>query len=563
LVILGLGYTAHEASAALVVDGKVVDAIARERLTRLKRDGILYGSCKLSLDVAVNYCLERHGLALSDVDLVIWNHIDHPTALHLTAQLMAERSQGFGGSKCLALPHHFAHACCAFYLSPFKEGAVLVADSSGGPLDRIRDNCVGPEAEVGAAGVPIIQRLCSASRGALESESFYYCDGKVWSCIRKITGHGIGGRYGKISQILFDDPLDAGKTMGLAPYGVPVQSSLLECKGPPEMPTYEATHGPEWELLKSQIEVWRSAKDPVRDYKAPLPAGVARGIQDEAEEALLAYARWLRQSSNSTNLCIAGGVALNCVANSRIAEESGFKNVFIPSAPGDDGIALGCALYGAAVQGELQRGSSGAFMGRSYSHTIEEIASFGFISLFPSPEIESWIAQQIADGAVVGWFQGSAEMGPRALGHRSFLADPRNRQVRDHMNKVVKLRETFRPFAPVVLEEAVLEFFEQSYPSYFMSFVATVRADKRSQIPAVTHVDGTARYQVLRKADNPELDALIRAFMRITGVPMLLNTSFNRAGEPIVETPQDAARCALASSADYLVLDGSVYKRGS
>jgi len=171
------------------------------------------------------------------------------------------------------------------------------------------------------------------------------------------------------------------------------------------------------------------------------------------------------------------------------------------------------------------------------------------------------VASKIADGSVVGWYQGGAELGPRALGHRSFLADPRRADIRDHLNRVVKNREMFRPFAPMVLEEAVPEYFEELHPSYFMSFVSAVRKEKRAIVPAITHVDGTSRYQVLRKADNPKLYELVSAFAKRTGVPLLLNTSFNRAGEPIVETPMEAARCMLASSVDYLVLDGIIYAR--
>jgi carbamoyltransferase len=562
LVVMGLGFTEHDSSAAIVINGKLTTAIARERLTRIKRDGTVWGSAKVGLDAAIHYCLEQNGLTVRDVDLVVWNHIDHVSSLELTALSMSEGSKGLFGRPFLVLPHHFAHACCAFYLSPFPEAAVLIVDGRGGTIAGLKRNCTGPEPEAVMNGKTIVQDLKNDRlEQTYELESFYRCDDHDWMPLRKIVGgEGIGDRYGKISHLLFGDMLAAGKTMGLAPYGVPgLQSALLERRGPADMPVFSAARGPAWETLKGQIRAWQSTEMP-RDYTEPLPAAVAATIQQEAEEALLTHARWLRRTCNSTNLCISGGVALNCVANSRIAKESGFDDVFVPAAPGDDGVAVGCALYGAALHGELRREWTTTFLGRSYLHSSEEIKTLGLTPVSAGTCCFGWIAQQIAEGAVVAWYWGGAELGPRALGHRSFLADPRKPQMRDYLNEVVKGRETFRPFAPVVLEEAVTDFFEDHHPSNFMSFVGSVRPKKRSDVLAITHIDGTARYQVLRKRDNPELDSLIRAFMEITAVPMLLNTSFNRAGEPIVETPEQAAHCLLASSAHYLVLDGLVYR---
>ena len=187
----------------------------------------------------------------------------------------------------------------------------------------------------------------------------------------------------------------------------------------------------------------------------------------------------------------------------------------------------------------------------------------GLERCFQNEDVYETVAQELASGAVVAWYEGGAELGPRALGHRSFLADPRRTDLRERLNAEIKRRETFRPFAPVVLREAVSDYFVESNPSYFMSFVAGVREEKRAVIPAVTHVDGSARYQVLREQDNPTLCKLIHAFAKLTGIPMLLNTSFNRAGEPLVETPVDAARCVVASTADYLVVNHVSYRNVS
>lgn len=564
MVVLGLGFTDHEASAALVIDGELKTAIARERLTRLKRDGNLFGSRKLDLSPAIRYCLDEHRLALGDVDLLVWNHVDHLSPKKLTVLLALEGGMDFSGIPLLVLPHHFAHACASFYLSPFEEAAVLVADGNGGSLGGLLRDCHGPEPESIGKGSAIVQNFLTENlETARELESFYYCDSRRWTILRKIVGDsdGIGARYGAISSLLFENPLDAGKTMGLAPYGKPHDHAVfLEPRGPADLRAFQGTHGQGWADLKRQIKTWRKA-DGELNYLAELPSNFAATIQHETEEAVLTHARWLRGASDSANLCMSGGVALNCVANSYVAQHAGFGSVFIPPAPGDDGVAAGCALYGAALQGELRRGSCPVYLGRGYSHDARELSALGLVPASPSQTPAELLAQEIAAGAVVAWFQKGAEFGPRALGHRSFLADPRNPAMRDHLNRVVKNRESFRPFAPVVLEEAVLDYFEASHPSYYMSFVANVRPEKRSAVPAITHVDGSARYQVLRELDNPELHQLIAAFAKRTGVPLLLNTSLNRGGEPIVETPLEAARCMLAASAKFLVLDGVIYAR--
>ena len=564
MVVLGLGFTDHEASAAIVVDGRLATGVARERLTRMKKDGKMWGSKRLDLSPAIRYCLDAHGMELSDVDLVVWNHIDHVSTAEVSAVLSSEGGMGLWNLPLLVLPHHFAHACSAFYLSPFSDAAILVADGSGGPVDGLRLHCVGPEVISLKAGSVILQNLRSDQEEiAREHESFYYCDGREWQSLRKIVGDwaGIGAEYGSVSEFLFGDCLHAGKTMGLAPYGKPRTRTLfLEPTGPPDMPAFKSVHSPERAAMEEGIRSSRDGRDSF-DYLELLPSAFAASIQFEVEEALLAHAHWLHRRTHSRNLCLAGGVALNCVANSRLALEAGFDATFVPPAPGDDGIAIGCALFGAARSGELKRGFGPVFLGRSYSHEAKDLEASGLVPIPQFQNVHELIAEQLAAGAVVAWYQAGAEMGPRALGHRSFLADPRKRSMRDHLNKVVKNREMFRPFAPVVLEDAVTEYFDQCHPSYFMSFVARVRDEKRSIVPAITHVDGTARYQVLRRSDNPELYELVAAFARLTGIPILLNTSLNRAGEPIVETPLEAARCVIASLADYLVVDGLAYGR--
>jgi carbamoyltransferase len=334
---------------------------------------------------------------------------------------------------------------------------------------------------------------------------------------------------------------------------------FFEDAGTEELRAFTRMTSPERAALEAKIERWRQHTTN-SNYKSALLTDFTASLQLETEEALITHARWLRERTGLTKLCFSGGVALNCVANTRLAEECGFEEIFVPPCPGDDGISVGCALYGASISGGVKAVDHASYLGRGYSHEPEALEALGLERCFEGEDVFETVAREIANGAVVAWYEGGAEMGPRALGHRSFLGDPRRADIRDRLNAEIKRRESFRPFAPVVLSESVGEYFVESNPSYFMSFVAQVREEKRDIIPAVTHVDGSARYQVLRRQDNPTLFKLIETFAQVTGIPMLLNTSFNRAGEPLVETPLDAARCVVASTADYLVVDKVAYR---
>jgi len=565
--ILGLSFSDHEASAALVMDGKLVSAIARERVTRIKRDGIRWGGCRLDLSPAIQYCLDTNGLTLEDIGLIVWSHTDHLSADEVYKSLAAEGGLDICSRPMLPIPHHFAHACGAYYSSPFRgEVAVMIVDGAGGPFGAMMKNCTGPEPEKIARGVVPIQNLSPfEGDGSRELETFYRFDDKGGEVLRKVIGHwcGIGAVYGHASKLIFGDYLDAGKTMGLAPYGRPHPTKLFfEESGPEEMRVFARSVSQERGALEARIEKWRQHTR-ASNYKSELLTDFTASLQWETEEALIEHARWLQKQTGLKRLCFSGGVALNCVANTRLAEETGFEEIFVPPCPGDDGISVGCVLYGASLHGEVQPVTSPSYLGRDYAHEPQAIEELGLEQCFQNEDIYETVAQELANGAVVAWYEGGAEMGPRALGHRSFLADPRRVDLRERLNHEIKRREGFRPFAPVVLQEAVSEYFVESNPSYFMSFVADVREPKREIIPAITHVDGSARYQVLREQDNSSLYKLIRAFERITGIPMLLNTSFNRAGEPLVETPVDAARCVVNSTADYLVVNHTPYRNAA
>lgn len=565
--VLGLSFSDHEASAALVVNGKLTSAIARERVTRIKRDGIRWGGCRLDLTPAIQYCLETNGLTLDDVDLIVWSHTDHAAPDEVQQALLAEGGLELTKRPSIAIPHHFAHACGAYYSSPFRgEVAVMIVDGAGGPFGAMMKNCTGPEPEKIAQGSVAIQNLSPfEGDGSRELESFYRFNDQGGEILRKVIGHwcGIGAVYGHASKLIFGDYLDAGKTMGLAPYGRPHPTKIFFDEfGPADLRAFTRSVSQERAALESRIEKWRKHTTS-SNYKSVLLTDYTASLQWETEEALLEHARWIQKQTGLKRLCFSGGVALNCVANTRLAEETDFEEIFVPPCPGDDGISVGCALYGASLNGGVEPVANPAYLGRDYAHDAPAIEALGLERCFNGDDIYETVAQVLAEGAVVAWYEGGAELGPRALGHRSFLADPRRVELRERLNAEIKRRESFRPFAPVVLREAVSDYFVESNPSYFMSFVAEVRAEKRAIIPAVTHVDGSARYQVLREQDNPSLFKLIQAFARLTGIPMLLNTSFNRAGEPLVETPLDAARCVVNSTADYLVVNHIPYRNAA
>jgi carbamoyltransferase len=366
---------------------------------------------------------------------------------------------------------------------------------------------------------------------------------------------GLGALYSRVSSYIFADWNKCGEVMGLAPYGHP-----NECKPLLDFNKGELTVR-DWDVEFNQP--WLVEREPNWESSPGLPhwKSLAWRVQDDAERVLLERAIWLRQATGAKNLCMAGGVALNCVANGRIAREAGFENVWIQPAAGDDGIAIGCAYYGHLAVLRKQRSfvMDHAYLGISYPEDVVRAAvSKRLIRLQAtstcSANICAETARLLAEGRVFGWFQGRSEFGPRALGNRSILADPRNAEMKEKLNSRVKHRQAFRPFAPVVLAERADEIFEGEAESPFMLLAKQVRPAWRDKIPAIVHVDGTARVQTVRREHNERLYRLLEEFDALTGVPVLLNTSFNVKGEPIVETPEDAINCFLSTGMDYLVL---------
>jgi carbamoyltransferase len=571
--ILGINAYDHDVSACLLRDGEIAFAIGKERITREKHDTGFYKE-------VVDYCLEAEGISLDDVDLVVRNcyvmpveemeerltHQDEPHFLDGEERLQVKSHPFYlsNSDKVRTISHHLAHAYSGFAVCPFNEGVIMVVDGVGSYSSDV------PEAQALGDDVHPLAR---------ESESYYKFEGSKLQLLKKVwmgpsrgflsdefyTMPGLGAMYSRASTYVFGDWNKCGELMGLAPYGRPGKvKPLLQLNDNGDL------HVPEWPAEFTQPwsdqsrEPWE--KSPSMSHWEDL----AWRIQEDTEQVLLSRARWLRETTGAKNLCLVGGVALNCVANGKIAREAGFESVWIQPAAGDDGIAIGCAYYGHLEILKKPRSfvMNHAFLGVEYKEKdVQETTSKGLARIGTKRTVSSDIcaetAKALAEGKVVGWFQGRSEFGPRALGNRSIIADPRTPEMKDILNKRVKHRQPFRPFAPIVLFERAHEIFEGDEDSPYMLIAKPVKPEWRDKIPAIVHVDGTARVQTVREETNAELYRLLKAFEAITGVPVLVNTSFNIKGQPIVETPEDAMQCFLNTGIDVLVLHDMLIEKNA
>ncbi|MCA1453905.1 carbamoyltransferase [Bradyrhizobium sp. BRP22] len=568
--VLGLNTYDHDVSACLLRDGAIAFAISKERITREKHASGFHKE-------AIDYCLKAEGITLDDVDLVVSNcyilpvpeleerltYQDMPGFLPFAERQEASKYPLFRSTsgKVASVSHHLAHAYSAFAVSPFDEGAVMVVDGVGNYQSDVMEKYPNADA---------------VSPLARESESYYRFEGEKLECLKKIFMEpsrgmlsdefynmpGLGALYSRVSSYVFGDWNKCGELMGLAPYGrrEQVKHLLDMTDGKLHVPAWTSEFREPYLLDSGSWE-----KNPAMRHWED----IAWRVQDDTENVLLARARWLRETTGAKNLCIAGGVALNCVANGRIAREAGFENVWIQPAAGDDGTAIGCAYYG-WLEILKQRRSfvmDHAYVGRPYSEAEVAAALQTFlvrvqVNARRSDDVCRDTAKLLADQRVIGWFQGASEFGPRALGNRSLIADPRRADMKHILNSRVKHRQAFRPFAPIVLAERMKEIFEGEEDSPFMLIAKPVRPEWRDKIPAIVHVDGSARVQTVREATNPRLYRLLKEFEALTGVPVLINTSFNVKGEPIIETPEDAVNCFLATGVDNLILHDTIVSKG-
>jgi len=557
--VLGINAYDHDVSACLLRDGEIAYAIEKERITRQKH-------ARGFFQEAVDYCLKAEGITLDDVDLVVRNCYVLPVD-ELEIRMVyegdmngRERAQVAKSplylsksNKVMTVSHHLAHAYSAFAVSPFDEGVVMVVDGVGSYSSDIKEP--GQLTE----GVNPLAR---------ESESYYKFKGSKLETLKKVWlqpcrgllsdeffhMEGLGALYSRVSSYIFADWNKCGEVMGLAPYGRPNGiKPLIEFKnGELCVPEWGVEFNQPWTPDDKKWE----ASPAMKHWE-----DMAWRIQDDTEKVLLERARWLRETTGARNLCLAGGVALNCIANGRIVREAGFDNVWIQPAAGDNGISIGCAYYGHLA---IQKNSRAFVMKEAtlgVTHTDDVVQRAGNPLLVtrktfngPGQSICSETAKLLSEGNVCGWFQGRSEFGPRALGNRSILGDPRRAEMKDILNKRVKFRQAFRPFAPIVPYERAKDIFVGEDESPFMLRAKHVRPEWKDRIPAIVHVDGTARVQTVRPEQNERMYDLLMEFDKLTGVPVLVNTSFNIKGEPIVETPQDAMNCFIYTGIDYLAL---------
>jgi carbamoyltransferase len=547
--ILGINCFSHDTAAALLQDGRPTAFIEEERFNREKHT-------KAFPDQAIEYCLKATGISINDVDVVAFGHkarldyrrgaLDGLRRLPLGAKRLAVQTYvdlnlwrkqrdfvkrwGYRG-RVVNVGHHDAHAAATFFASGFDEAAVLTLDRGGDFLST------------------------TLGRG----------QGSRFQTLKEVRNpHSIGEVYTAMTGWLgFHPNADEGKVMGLAPYGtdryVDVFRDFIHLT--PEglfkvnltWFAYQLESGP---LSKKFLDRFGPARVP-ESAITEHHQDVAFGVQAITEEAGLHMARALHAMTGSTNLALSGGVALNSVMNARLLAETPFEHIFIQPAAGDAGNALGAALHVWHNGMDKPRAwaMEHAFFGPEYADAdFKELLSARKLPFkeVADPAVEA--AQLLSESKIVGWFQGRSEVGPRALGARSILADPRRPEMKDIVNAEVKHREGFRPFAPSVLDEKGAEYFDGYYPNPFMLLVLPIRADKREVIPAVTHVDGTGRLQSVVKDGNPLYHRLIQEFERLTGVPVVLNTSFNLRGEPIVHRPEEALTDYLSTGMDALIL---------
>jgi carbamoyltransferase len=571
--ILGLSFYYHDSAAALVRDGVVVAAGEEERFSRVKHDNRFP-------HLAVDFCLKKAGISIEDVDYVVFYEkpfVKFERLLTTAFATFPRSHRVFRESmrrwvtdklwikplirerlkvdqrRILFCDHHMSHAAASYFCSPFDEAAIITVDGAG-------------EWTTGTVG------MGRGTQIAIEQESrFPHSLGLLYSAFTAYCGFEVNeGEY---------------KLMGMAPYGQPRYVDRIKkmikigSDGSYwlDLDHFAFHYSPDTTLSPKFSEVMGAPpRDPALGDKSldPFYCDVASSIQAVTEEILITLAASVRKRTGAKNLCLSGGVALNSVANAKILRDAGFERLYIPPAPGDDGCAIGAALWAYHhLLGKPRVPALGhAYLGSEYSES--QVADFlrenglAYEHIDDDERFYARVVDDLVAGKVCGWYRGRFEWGPRALGARSIIADPRRSEMKDIVNAKIKFREAFRPFAPSVLEERCEEFFDlpnasQHLPARFMLYVVPVQEDKREVIPAITHVDGSGRLQTVFRDTNPGYHRMIELFGEATGVPVVLNTSFNLKGEPIVETPLNAFNTFTRSEMDVLYLGNFVIERAA
>ena len=592
--ILGISAFYHDSAAATVVDGKIIAAAQEERFSRKKHDSRYPFN-------AVNYVLEASNLKLNEIDYIVFFEKPFLKFERLLETYVAFAPKGFK-SFCMSMPiwlrkklfqkkflfeklkqhddnfddinkiyfseHHYSHAASAFYPSPFKDAIILILDGVGEWATTTIAIGNGNEIKI------------------LKEIHFPHSIGLLYSAFTYFTGFKVNsGEY---------------KVMGLAPYGQPkykdiIMKELVDLKDDGSfrlnMKYFNYTTGLTMINNKFEDLFGQKARNPQKDLLTQFHMDIASSIQNVTEEIVLKLTMSLSKEYKSRNLCLAGGVALNCVANGKILKNNIFENIWIQPAAGDAGGSLGAALaFWYKELGNKRNPSSsddemkGSYLGPSFYDSQVENTLKSLDAKYTKQNEEnliSLIANELKNGKIIGWFQGRMEFGPRALGARSIIADPRSDKMQKKLNLKVKFRESFRPFAPSVLREDLNDWFELNSDSPYMLLVSNVKKNiqipmtekdqklfginklniKRSSIPAVTHVDYSARIQTVHEKTNPKYYKLIKKFKEITNCPILVNTSFNVRGEPMVCTIEDAFRCFMGTNLDILVCESFILNK--
>lgn len=580
-IILGLSAFYHDSAAALVIDGRVVAAAEEERFTRRKHD-------KSFPTNAISYVLGEYNLKPSQLDAVVFyekplltferlleihhRYVPRGVAGFIASMTVWLRNKLFtrqiikrelehleGRSLQKKMPillfseHHISHAASAFYPSPFNDSAILTIDGVGEWTTTLIAEGRGKELRT------IKDMHFPHSLGLLYSAFTYYCGFSINDGEYKLMGLASYGHQG---------------SPRVAAYKEKILSELVDVKEDGSFFTNMSYFLYATELRTTDDSRWKelfaisprvSGAEITQEYM-----DLALAIQEVTEEIVVKLVRTAQKLTDSRNLVLAGGVALNCVANKKILEAKIFDQVWIQPAAGDSGGALGAALACYHIYFDKERVPAnddcmrGSYLGPEYSEKDTErmIESCGAVAqLRAESELYREVAHLIASGTVVGWFQGRMEWGPRALGNRSIIADPRNAEMQQKLNSKIKFREEFRPFAPSILEEDVEEYFEMTYPSPYMLFTAEVTQNRRLDIPAVTHRDYSARPQTVSQKTNKRFWNLINAFKEETGYGLIINTSFNVRDEPLVMTPEDAYRCFMNTGMDYLIIGNYIFDK--
>ena len=563
---LGISCYYHDSAAAILNDGKVIAAVEEERFSRTKFDDDFPKQ-------AIDWCLKESGISSQNLDSIafydkpilkferlldnyiavaprgLYSFLDViPKWIHKRLWVkdsISKYLKGFNGT--IIFPeHHISHAAHTFFTSPFNESAILTVDGVG--------------------------EWTTTAFGSASDTTIELTNDIRWP-------HSVGLFYSAFTYFLgFKVNEGEYKLMGLSAYGKPkyydlIMENLIDVKNDGSihlnMKYFSFTYD---KVMTNQnfSDLFGIAPRKEDSNAKQIHYDIAASAQLVLEEILLRMANHVHKKTGMKNLCLGGGVALNGVVNYRILKEGPFENLHIPPSPGDGGSAIGCAQYlyycheknKRKVEQNAERIQNNVYVGPSYSN--DEIKSFLDMNKIQYKHLEKdslleTTAQLIAEGNVVGWYQGKMEWGPRALGNRSILADPRNAEMKDILNEKIKHRESFRPFAPCILEEHLSEYFDIDIPSPYMLLVAPVK--KPEKIPAVTHVDGTSRLQTVSKYTNPLFYDLINEFYKTTNIPVLINTSMNVRGEPIVNTIEQAYNMIVKTDMDYIVLGNHIVKR--